>query len=345
MIRPSNRASIRNISDYSPFGVQLSERTISGDGYRFGFQGQEGDSEVKGEGNSVNYKYRMHDPRLGRFFAVDPISHKYPFYSPYSFSGNRVIDAVELEGKEPRITVTDKSTGCTFIKVYGYGNIESVLIVQTYEAKVHYINPDGSEEYLGSVNVTRDGWYSNGTDASGNSILRNRTTEPSDKNNISTEVGLEYSEKYGKGTPVYQLPDIFVQPFPEDFNEVIDNGVVVGHNSTRENNNVAKSVQFHVGGIYEGTDGKLHVGGTYGCFGIVSKEQVFSTEKEAKKHLGEANKINSTERTGSYIKTSNNAMQYFQKIIEKTRKGSEPIKVEIESRNIDLNNEEQIVEP
>ncbi|MEY3199065.1 MAG: hypothetical protein RJA13_1023 [Bacteroidota bacterium] len=33
------RASIRNISDYSPFGVQLSERTISGDGYRFGFQG------------------------------------------------------------------------------------------------------------------------------------------------------------------------------------------------------------------------------------------------------------------------------------------------------------------
>ena len=94
------RASIRNISDYSPFGVQLAERTISGDGYRYGFQGQEIDSEVKGEGNSVNYKYRMHDPRIGRFFAVDPLASKYPYNGPYNFSENRVIDGVELEGLE-----------------------------------------------------------------------------------------------------------------------------------------------------------------------------------------------------------------------------------------------------
>lgn len=43
----------------------------------------------------------MHDPRVGRFFAVDPLAPKYPFYSPYQFSGNRVIDMVELEGLEP----------------------------------------------------------------------------------------------------------------------------------------------------------------------------------------------------------------------------------------------------
>jgi RHS repeat-associated protein len=69
--------------------------------YRYGFQGQEMDNEVKGEGNSINYKYRMHDPRLGRFFAVDPLAAKYPYYSPYSFSGNRLIDRIELEGLEP----------------------------------------------------------------------------------------------------------------------------------------------------------------------------------------------------------------------------------------------------
>ena len=68
--------------------------------YRYGFQGQEMDNEVKGEGNSVNYKYRMHDPRIGRFFAVDPLTAKYPHYTPYSFSGNRVVDAIELEGLE-----------------------------------------------------------------------------------------------------------------------------------------------------------------------------------------------------------------------------------------------------
>jgi hypothetical protein len=58
------------------------------------------DDEIKGEGNSINYKYRMHDPRIGRFFAVDPLTSKYPHYSPYSFSGNKVIHRVELEGLE-----------------------------------------------------------------------------------------------------------------------------------------------------------------------------------------------------------------------------------------------------
>ncbi len=63
-------------------------------------QGQEQDDEIKGEGNSVNYKYRMHDPRIGRFFAVDPLAPEYPHNSPYAFSENRVIASVELEGLE-----------------------------------------------------------------------------------------------------------------------------------------------------------------------------------------------------------------------------------------------------
>ena len=71
------------------------------DAYRYGFQGQEKDDEIKGEGNSLNYKFRMHDPRIGRFFAMDPLAADYPYLSTYSFSGNRVIDALELEGKEP----------------------------------------------------------------------------------------------------------------------------------------------------------------------------------------------------------------------------------------------------
>ncbi len=42
----------------------------------------------------------MHDPRIGRFFAVDPLAPKYPHNSPYAFSENRLIDGVELEGLE-----------------------------------------------------------------------------------------------------------------------------------------------------------------------------------------------------------------------------------------------------
>ena len=58
------------------------------------------DDEVKGEGNSLNYTFRMHDPRVGRFFAVDPLAISYPYYTPYSFSGNKVIAFGEIEGLE-----------------------------------------------------------------------------------------------------------------------------------------------------------------------------------------------------------------------------------------------------
>lgn len=42
----------------------------------------------------------MHDPRVGRFFAVDPLFKDYPYNSTYAFSENRVMDAIELEGLE-----------------------------------------------------------------------------------------------------------------------------------------------------------------------------------------------------------------------------------------------------
>lgn len=97
------RFGIRQSSDYSPFGVQLSGRNFVKSGAkegRFGYQGSEEDDELKGEGNSVNYTFRMHDPRLGRFFAIDPLAKDFPWNSPYAFSENRVMDAVELEGLE-----------------------------------------------------------------------------------------------------------------------------------------------------------------------------------------------------------------------------------------------------
>ncbi len=79
----------------------MPNRHESSDKYRYGFQGQEKDDEIKGEGNSINYKFRMHDPRIGRFFAVDPKVKEYPWYTPYQFNGNTPIMALELEGLEP----------------------------------------------------------------------------------------------------------------------------------------------------------------------------------------------------------------------------------------------------
>jgi RHS repeat-associated protein len=128
---------VASVADYSPFGAELDARTQSSSEYRFGFQGQEMDDEVKGEGNSVNYKYRMHDPRVGRFFAVDPLAPKYPHNSPYAFSENKVIDHIELEGLEGAVVIMREyldENGCKFTITnfevteggYGYGK-EGIL--------------------------------------------------------------------------------------------------------------------------------------------------------------------------------------------------------------------------
>ena len=118
-------ADLKSYSDYMPFGMQMLNRNGSTGDYRYGFQDKEKDDEVKGEGNSVNYKYRMHVPRIGRFFAVDLLAAKFPHYTPYSFSGNKVIHAIEYEGLEEAIlTRYHKNDGSVALKVYTYGEAD-----------------------------------------------------------------------------------------------------------------------------------------------------------------------------------------------------------------------------
>ena len=89
---------IRTCSDYSPFGVELDGRTVSG-GYRFGYQGSEKDDEFKGDGKSIDFGARMHDPRLGRWLSPDPKFALQPGWSPYKFGLNNPIIFVDPEGK------------------------------------------------------------------------------------------------------------------------------------------------------------------------------------------------------------------------------------------------------
>lgn len=92
--------NIKGYIDYYPFGSAINTRSYSSGAYRYGFQAQEKDDEIWGEGNGVYFKYRIHDARLGRFLSVDPLSSSFPWNSPYAFSENRVISAIELEGLE-----------------------------------------------------------------------------------------------------------------------------------------------------------------------------------------------------------------------------------------------------
>ncbi|BDD12865.1 hypothetical protein FUAX_52970 (plasmid) [Fulvitalea axinellae] len=122
----SDRASadgnpdVLSTNDYFPFGLTMKGRSFSAGKYRYGFQGQESDTET----GFVNYKYRMHDPVIGRFFAVDPLAPDYPWNSPYAFSENRVIDGIELEGLEWYYTADGRYAG-------KYGTSDEIRIIKS----------------------------------------------------------------------------------------------------------------------------------------------------------------------------------------------------------------------
>jgi|SRR5690554_1260272 len=106
--------------------------------YRYGFQGQEMDDEVKGEGNSINYKYRMHDPRVGRFFAVDPLAKGLPFYSPYNFAFNKPILMIDKNGLHGWPTTSN----WTYEDVLGYQTfVQTEIIRITAEAVKQNLKP------------------------------------------------------------------------------------------------------------------------------------------------------------------------------------------------------------
>ncbi len=119
-------ADVLSYSDYYAFGAAMDGRSYQSGSYRYQFQGQEEDPELW-EG-AVSYKYRVEDPRLGRFFSVDPLASAYPANSTYAFSENRVTNAVELEGLEAHDLANGKTQ-------YGPWTLESIDAYNLFETE------------------------------------------------------------------------------------------------------------------------------------------------------------------------------------------------------------------
>src|SRR6188474_1281429 len=88
-----------SIDDYYPFGLTFNsyqrENSVANE---FKFQSLE---HVDDLGlNWDSFKWRNHQPDIGRFFNVDPLAEKFYSNSVYAFSENKVTSHVELEGLE-----------------------------------------------------------------------------------------------------------------------------------------------------------------------------------------------------------------------------------------------------
>ncbi len=53
----------------------------------------------------------MHDPRVGRFFAVDPLAAKFAAWSSYNFCLGNPIRFVDPDGRAPQDWIKNKKTG------------------------------------------------------------------------------------------------------------------------------------------------------------------------------------------------------------------------------------------
>jgi len=307
----------------------------SDEGYRYGFNGKEKDGDM--DGNNYDYGFRIYNPGLGRFLSVDPLQKKFADLTPYQFSGNTPVMAVDLDGKEPKILISNKETGYTKMQVYGDPDTKAI-VVKTYEVEMQYTNDKGETTNLGTFNVTRDGWFDLGTDKEGNEILVNRSSDPGNNKSIFIQDNGYNGHDYGN-TPSVKMTGIY-SPITKQYNKCFFNygeedqtlGDVGGEDLIRHNN-TAQDCKVHVGGWYtHNQEGDETLGGTYGCYGIVDPSQVFPTEEDAlnKDNKGEVKPSNDeTKRFG-------NDYQEGQKLQKKEHNGKgAKTQVDIQKRNYD----------
>ena len=293
--------------------------------YRYGFNGKENDNEVKGvEGSQQDYGMRIYDGRLGRFLSVDPLKNKFPELSTYQFAGNTPIAAIDLDGEEPKIVVTNQVTGYTVQHVYGMQNVEEIL-VKTYKAVVQYTDTKGVVTTLGVFNVTRDSWYNMGTDSKGQAMLYNRSSDQVGNDKISLLDGRK-TNHYGKDDVVYTMTPIN-SPIPEKYNSFIYwNGkpYELLKSDVKRNDDKASNAQFHVGAWYEKNDGQPSLAGTYGCYGIVDPSQVFQ--------IGEKYIPTTGTLSNSEMRDFGSAVKKAKKMQLKEHNKTAPVEVELTKR-------------
>ncbi|MDL2309457.1 hypothetical protein LJC68_08490 [Bacteroidales bacterium OttesenSCG-928-B11] len=129
-------------SSFSDFSFPFSDS--------FGFNGQEKDDEIYGEGSALSFEFRMYDSRLGRWFSIDPLQAKYPNLSPYAFTANNPIRFVDIGGKDFGVIInhTDET-------------IVIVANIQTTSAKAYRQVTEAAKVWNNKTTTTDDGYTVN----------------------------------------------------------------------------------------------------------------------------------------------------------------------------------------
>lgn len=179
----------------------------------------------------------MHDPRLGRFFAVDPLAPKYPHNSPYAFSENDVIRSIDLEGLERYIVIFD-SHGKNIKNFDAYSVEKGAHGKLGYGTLVYY--PSGSVSYFENGNEKSLKGYITGSEAI--DIIK---TDVEDSKSILTSTFTSWIEgKINSKKSLRDAEKYVLKRFPNDARQAQDVPDVASF--------MAQKMNGIVGGIHNG---------------------------------------------------------------------------------------------
>ncbi|MBK8712098.1 MAG: hypothetical protein IPL97_09545 [Niastella sp.] len=104
-------------------------------------------------------KKRLEGETHSRFLSVDPLTSSFPFYSPYQYAGNTPIQAIDLDGLEEYVVVTE---------LYKNGKPKSITIQYTKDKANNNVNVHFRE----ALGKNTDGSTKLGEYLTGNKVLR-----------------------------------------------------------------------------------------------------------------------------------------------------------------------------
>jgi RHS repeat-associated protein len=263
------------------------------------FQGQEFANKEFSDGSGLDwyeFKYRMHDPQIGRFLQIDPLADEYEYNSPYAFSENKVIVHREIEGLEAEYI---------FGKAWKELADDFRSLGRSIDKAITYVtswggSTENASKTIGNTTITNSTTVSVSTETSTNFegnfdyIIRNNTSvgnpEPMTKTNttikITDDQKVEVKTSKSTVTNKTSIDAVSGNVSTENSVKVNRKGIDVGGSITSNSNGtVSGKVEASVG---KSTKGKANATLTSGSNGTNLQIQVGTEKKIGKQTINQS---------------------------------------------------------
>jgi RHS repeat-associated protein len=200
--------------EYYPFGLTFNSYVRENDTpNKFKFQGQEHIDDLNLGWDS--FKWRNHQPDIGRFFGIDPLADKYVYNSPYAFSENQVVAHRELEGLEK----IDSKMGPGSDPDHGGGTTQRVIKTETSKTGL---------TVTGGVAISSDKVDRQYDVPNGKKLPTEIRTTDKDGNGVVVKVNFgEGFASDGNHTPNNNLSEYAVDGYVEGVKQAVKDGTCI----------------------------------------------------------------------------------------------------------------------